>query len=106
MFFSHHVPIQHANKSIEKFPLLFPKETLEEKVESPKKSISSFLEDISKEEKLDSSSHHLFPIYEPLSSQYTRYPALDLSGKGKLPETHNFQSGSYKEWNIDGVSVG
>ena len=40
-----------------------------------------------------------------MSSQFTRYPALDLSGKYKIPETHTFHSGAYKEWNIDGFSA-
>lgn len=61
---------------------------------------------MTKEEEPRSSGQHILPIYEPLSSQFTRYPTLDLNGKGKMSETHTLQSRSYKEWNIDCLSVG
>ena len=54
----------------------------------------------------ESSEPHMFPIYEPLQRKYTRYPPPDISGKGKLPKTHNFHLESHREWNIDNLSVG
>ena len=45
-------------------------------------------------------------MYEPLESQFTRYSALDLSGKGKIPETHTFHPDAHREWNVDNLSMG
>lgn len=56
-----------------------------------------------KEEEKESEVH---PIYEPLEIQFNRYPAPDLSDKGKLPEAHTFFPDSHREWNIDNLSVG
>jgi len=46
------------------------------------------------------------PIYKPLESQYNRYSAPDIRGKGKLLETHTFFPNSHREWTIDDLRVG
>ena len=49
---------------------------------------------------------HKSPIYEPLEHRFTRYPTLDIKGKGKIPEAHTFFADSHREWNINNMSVG
>lgn len=93
MWFSHHVPIQHATKPVEMFPFVFPQYKPKQHTgtkESFSESYSLFTRTMTKEEGPQSSRQHLLPIYEPLSSQFTRYPTLDLNGKGKIPKTHTF----------------
>lgn len=99
MFFSHHVPIHHASKPVERFPFLFPQEKPKQHTSTKeyfRESYSLFIGAMTKEEESRSSGQHIFPIYEPLSSQFTRYPSLDPNGKRKMTESHTFEFGSYK----------
>lgn len=109
MLFSHHIPIKHATKPVEMLPFLFPQEKPKQHTSTKEycnESYSLFSGTRTKEEELGSLGQHILSIYEPLYSQFTIYTTPKLNGKGKMPKTHTFQSGSYKEWNIDGLSVG
>lgn len=61
---------------------------------------SLFKEEEDEKKKFES---QIFPIYESLESRFNKYPALDLEGKGKLPEAHTFFPESHREWNIDNL---
>lgn len=46
------------------------------------------------------------PSYENIPHHMNRPSALDLLGKGKMPETRTFSEDWFPEWNIDGLSIG
>lgn len=99
------IKIQDPIKPINRFPALFLKEvaTSSESEATEKVTIASLFKD--EEEQKDHNTWS-FPIYEPLEHRFTRYPAPDIEGKGKLPEAHPFFPKSHREWNIDNMSVG
>ena len=84
--------VYHSEKSEikEKFPLHFPKESIE--------ADYALVTQLAPEWAL--------PIKESLPWNMSRPPAPYLYGKGKLPEVPQFSEESYLEWNIDNMSVG
>lgn len=94
--FLHKGKAVQIQKSVDRFPILFPKESIPE---SPKFKItiaSLFHE--------SESEDHVLPVYDPLEAQYTRYSPPDLNGLVKIHARETFYPQSHKEWNIDNLS--
>lgn len=107
--YKRNIQIQNPVKPANRFPYLFPKEAPQSLPESSKEKANTsdqiFIASLFKELEKEPESQ-ILPIYEPLESQFSKYSAPDLNGKGRGPETHTFFPDSHREWNIDNLSVG
>lgn len=106
--YKRNIKIQDLVKPINRFLALFPKEVSTLSAAEPKATEKVTIASLFKEEEEEKkeSDSQIFPIYEPLESRFSQYPAPDLQGKGKLPDAHAFFPESHRGWNIDNLSIG